>query len=67
LTGVDTPETAYLMTEIGILLYRQLQSAPAFRFALVGVEVDEFRTYSELSDDLEILAVLFPVARSQQT
>jgi hypothetical protein len=60
LTGVDTPETAYLMTEIGILLYRLLQLAPAFRFALVGVEVDEFRTYHELIEDRSILAVLFP-------
>jgi hypothetical protein len=60
LTGIDTPETAYLMTEIGILLYRLLQSAPAFRFALVGVEVDEFRTYDELIEDRELLAVLFP-------
>jgi hypothetical protein len=60
LTGVDTPDTAYLMTEIGILLYRQLQSAPPFRFAIVGMEVDEFRTYTELISDREILAVLFP-------
>jgi hypothetical protein len=60
LTGINTPETAYVMTEIGILLYRLLQSAPAFRFALVGVEVDEFRTYQELIEDREILAVLFP-------
>lgn len=60
LTGINTPETAYVMTEIGILLYRLLQSAPAFRFALVGVEVDEFRTYRELIEDREILAVLFP-------
>lgn len=60
LTGINTPETAYVMTEIGISLYRLLQSAPAFRFALVGVEVDEFRTYHELIEDREILAVLFP-------
>jgi hypothetical protein len=60
LTGINTPETAYLMTEIGISLYRLLQSAPDFRFALVGVEVDEFRTYTELIEDRELLAVLFP-------
>jgi hypothetical protein len=46
--GIDTPESAYLMTELGILLYQRLQSAPTFRYALVGVEVDEFRTYTEL-------------------
>lgn len=50
--GVDTPETAYLMTELGILLYQRLLSAPSFRYALVGVEVDEFRTYNELLEDL---------------
>ena len=59
-TGVETPETAYLMTELGILLYQQLQSAPGFRYAIVGVEVDEFRTYSELKADAAILAALFP-------
>ena len=48
---IDTPESAYLMTEVGILLYQRLQSATAFRYALVGVEVDEFRTYSELIED----------------
>ncbi len=36
------------MTELGILLYQRLQTAPPFRYALVGVEVDEFRTYNEL-------------------
>jgi hypothetical protein len=60
LMGINTPETAYLMTEIGISLYRLLQSAPDFRFALVGVEVDEFRTYTELIEDRGLLAVLFP-------
>ncbi|WP_448571022.1 hypothetical protein [Trichothermofontia sp.] len=39
---------AYQMTELGILLYQRLQFAPPFRYALVGVEVDEFRTYREL-------------------
>ncbi|RUT01291.1 hypothetical protein DSM106972_068420 [Dulcicalothrix desertica PCC 7102] len=50
--GVSTPETAYLMTELGLLLYKRLLSAPNFRYALVGVEVDEFRTYNELLEDL---------------
>jgi hypothetical protein len=40
------------MTELGILLYQRLQSAPLFRYALAGVEVDEFRTYSALSAEL---------------
>lgn len=49
--GIDAPETAYLMTELGILLYQRLRSAPPFRYALVGVEVDEFRTYRELLEE----------------
>lgn len=49
--GIESPDSAYLMTELGILLYQYLKSAPTYRFALVGVEVDEFRTYSELLDD----------------
>jgi hypothetical protein len=49
--GIDAPQTAYLMTELGILLYQRLRSAPTFRYALVGVEVDEFRTYHELLDE----------------
>lgn len=55
--GIDSPESAYVMTEIGIFLYQALQSAPSFRYALVGVEVDEFRTYSELLEDLPTLSI----------
>ncbi|MBO3457789.1 hypothetical protein G7B40_021725 [Aetokthonos hydrillicola Thurmond2011] len=51
--GIESPDSAYLMTELGILLYQHLHlpSAPSFRYALVGVEVDEFRTYSELLNE----------------
>jgi hypothetical protein len=55
--GLDTPESAYLMTELGILLYQSLRSALHFRYALVGVEVDEFRTYSELIEEPSSLSV----------
>jgi hypothetical protein len=34
--GIEDPEAAFLMTEIGLLLYQTLQSAPAFRYAIVG-------------------------------
>ncbi|NJN30338.1 MAG: hypothetical protein HC824_07815 [Synechococcales cyanobacterium RM1_1_8] len=54
--GVNAPEAAYLMTELGILLYQRLRTAPAFRYGLVGIEVDEFRTYSELLEE-EIVAI----------
>lgn len=53
--GIDSPESAYIMTELGILLYQTLRFAPSFRYALVGVEVDEFRTYNELMEDLSNL------------
>lgn len=36
------------MTELSLLLYQHLRSSPSFRYALVGVEVDEFRYYHEL-------------------
>ncbi|NES81428.1 MAG: hypothetical protein F6K10_08435 [Moorea sp. SIO2B7] len=49
--GIEAPDSAYLMTELGILLYQHLRSAPAFRYALVGLEVDEFRTFEELLDE----------------
>ena len=49
--GIESPDAAYLMTELGILLYQHLRSAPPFRYALVGLEVDEFRTYRELLDE----------------
>ena len=50
--GIDVPESAYSMTELGILLYQRLLSAPPYRYALVGVEVDEFRVYSELDENI---------------
>jgi hypothetical protein len=53
--GADTPEKAFVMTELGIILYQRLQSAPSFRYALVGIEVDEFRTYSELLEDSSVI------------
>jgi hypothetical protein len=55
--GINSPENAYLMTELGILFYQTLRFAPVFRYALVGVEVDEFRTYSELIEDLPNLSI----------
>ncbi len=57
-TGIDTSASAYAMTELGLWLYRRLRSAPPFRYALVGLEVDEFRTYSELCAELP--AASFP-------
>lgn len=55
--GIDSPESAYLMTELGILLYQLLRFAPPFRYGLVGVEVDEFRTYSEIIEESPDLSI----------
>ena len=55
--GIDNPESAYLMTDLGLKLYSTLEFAPSFRYALVGLEVDEFRTYSELIEDLPNLSI----------
>ncbi|MFH7242627.1 MAG: hypothetical protein ACHWZW_07230 [Spirulina sp.] len=55
--GIESPESEYSMTELGILFYQHLRSAPKFRYALVGVEVDEFRTYSELLEDFSALSI----------
>lgn len=55
--GIDSPESAYLMTELGILLYQSLRFVQTFRYALVGVEVDEFMTYSELIEEASDLAI----------
>jgi hypothetical protein len=52
--GVDAPDAAYQMTELGITLYQRLRTAPAFRYAIVGVEVDEFRTYGELCEETSL-------------
>ncbi|MGF1575709.1 MAG: hypothetical protein ACFCU9_07170 [Cyanophyceae cyanobacterium] len=67
--GIDRSDSAYQMTELGILLYQRLQSAPPFRYALVGVEVDEFRTYGELISEASVpnfpgLVLAEPVWRS---
>jgi hypothetical protein len=55
--GKDDPELrkAVRMSQIGHLLYERLRSAPPFRYALAGVEVTEFRYFSELDEDLVTL------------
>ena len=40
------------ISEVGFCLYKQLKSSPQFRFALFGCEVEEFRLYSQLVDDV---------------
>jgi hypothetical protein len=55
-SGVTNETNARQMTELGFLLYERLRTAPSYRYALVGVEVDEFRCFSELDEDVATLA-----------
>src|SRR5581483_6788453 len=54
-SGIRHTQDAEQMTEIGFALYERLRTAPPFRYALVGVEVDGFRYFRELDDDLVTL------------
>lgn len=50
--GIRDEVEAGLMTEIGHLLCEHLRTAPPYRYALVGMESEDFRYFSELDDDL---------------
>jgi hypothetical protein len=50
--GINNEQERQQLTAISIALYEHLRSAPAFRYALVGVEVDGFRYFRELDDDV---------------
>lgn len=47
-SGVTDANVAAQLSEVGDRLYERLRSAPAFVFALVGVEVDDVRTELEI-------------------
>jgi hypothetical protein len=50
-SGIHSVEDALMMSLIGVELYALLRSAPAFRYALVGVEVDRWVTEEEMRED----------------
>jgi hypothetical protein len=50
-SGVTSLNDAMEMTKIGFEFYNLLKSAPKFRYAMVGVEVDEFRNWYELVEE----------------
>jgi hypothetical protein len=53
--GIGSEADASAMTSAGEALYERLRSAPAvYRNALVGVEVDGFRSYDELVTDEDL-------------
>jgi len=53
--GPSSQEELVLATHFGHQFYGHLREAPDFRFALTGVEVDEFRLYSQLDTDIDRL------------
>jgi hypothetical protein len=46
--GIATNQDAEDMTTAGERLYEGLLSAPSFRYAIAGIETDEFRPFSEI-------------------
>ncbi|QJE97851.1 hypothetical protein [Luteolibacter luteus] len=53
-SGIGSEEERVQLTAIALLLYEELRSAPAFRYAIAGVEAEAFRTIHELDQrDLE--------------
>jgi hypothetical protein len=48
--GVYTQEIANELTAVGFEFYRLLKAAPDFRYALVGVEVDDWRSWADLEE-----------------
>jgi hypothetical protein len=53
--GVQSAADAAAMTTLGHALYDRLRTAPpTYRYALVGVETDEFRRFDELREDDDV-------------
>ena len=50
--GVRNEADEKQMTAVAEVLYERLRSAPPFRYAIIGVEVDNFRDFSELDSDM---------------
>jgi hypothetical protein len=63
----DKPEltTNMVASAIGRALYEQLKTAPSFRFAIVGWEPEELRTYEELATSLAMEIVPGMVVEDQ--
>lgn len=57
-SGVRNEEDIKQMMELAMHFYQHLRASPSFRYALVGIEIDAFRTISELVTD-ELLGTHF--------
>ena len=53
--GITSAADQEQMDKLAEILYRRLRTAPPYRFALVGVEAEGFRSFEELDDDVEKL------------
>jgi hypothetical protein len=51
-SGICSKQDADEMTEFALHLYHHLTKAPPYRYAIAGVEVEGFRDYDELIEDL---------------
>lgn len=47
-SGVNSENDCIELSELGFRLYKHLLSAPPFRYALAGIEVDDFSYYTDL-------------------
>ena len=52
IAGVGNKKDERVMTAVGFSLYEWLMTAPPYRFAIVGVEVEGFREYDEIDSDV---------------
>lgn len=50
--GVSSEKDQREMDELALLFYERLKTVPVFRYALVAVEGESFREFSELGRDL---------------
>jgi len=51
-TGIREEQDREQLTQIGSALYERLRTAPAFRYALFGVELNGFVYYKELDENI---------------
>lgn len=51
-SGIQTPDDERQMAEISFAFYDRLKTAPQYRYAFAGVEVESFRCYDELDEDI---------------
>ena len=67
-SGISSKEDAQQMTIAGRNLYDRLLSSPPFRYAIAGVETEEFKSFSELKEmDAGLYSRLAGLVMSRET